>query len=231
VSPKNNTLLASLSDDDYSAITSDMALVSLTKGQTLFQIGEQPSHVHFPVGAIVSMMNDTPDGHTVEAHMLGKNCMVGVGAVTQPSFYRAAVRSSGLAYRLPVKTLLDARSRCPSYMNNAQEAMRRTMRQLAQNLICTKNHTVDQQVARWMLVTLDLSLSQEILITHQELADLLGFRREAITRAVGRLEHLQSIALHRGVVTLLDRRQLEAESCDCYWHGQDKNRPAAPLGL
>lgn len=227
MTPRCNRLLSALPEEEYEKITARMTLVSLDKGKTLFDIGEMPAHVYFPVGAIVSMMDYLSDGYCVETHMLGKNCMVGIGAVAQHSFYRAVVRSPGLAYRLPVAALMDAKTTCQNYVNRAQEAMSLTMRQLSQNIICGKKHTVERQVARWMLVTLDLSLSDEIHITHQELSELLGFRREAITKAMGQLADLNSIVLNRGVVSLQDRVILESESCDCYWIGKNQIRPKA----
>ena len=222
--PRTNELLAHIPDDEYQAIASGMKLVSLIKGQTLFECGQIPAEVHYPVGAVVSMMMDLNDGYTVEAHMFGKSCMVGVGAVGVPSFYRAKVRSSGLAYRLCVDDLKRAWSSCPNYANGAQKTVHRLVQQLSQSVVCSKRHSVDQQLIKWILITLDLTFSETVPITHQELSELLGFRREAVTLALGKLCDSGLIACCRGQLTVCHREALESLSCDCYWMGQGRSR-------
>ncbi len=203
-------------------MTGPMQLVSLVKGQTLFQAGQTPQDVHYPVGAVVSMMVELSDGFNVETHMFGQSCMVGVGAIGAPSFYAAKVRNSGLAYSLPVEHLQQARQTCPTYVTNSQQAMQRVFRQLSLAIACGKRHCVEQQLARWMLTTLDRTLSDVIPITHQELSELLGFRREAVTLALGKFCESGLVACARGQLNVLDRGRLEALSCDCYWLGQDQ---------
>lgn len=222
MSPRTNELLVNIPDREYELITENMKLVSLVKGQTLFEIGQIPTEVHYPVGAMVSMIIELEDGFSVETYMMGKSCMVGVGAVGVPSFYRAKVRSSGLAYRLSVDKLRQAWQSCPSYVTTSQIAIQRVFKQLSQSVICGKRHSVDQQLIRWMLTTLDRTLSDIIPITHQELSELLGFRREAVTHALGKLYELGLIACCRGQLTVRDRGKLEALSCDCYRIGRER---------
>lgn len=138
MTPRSNALLSALPDQEFMTMTGPMQLVSLVKGQTLFQAGQTPQDVHYPVGAMVSMMVELSDGFSVETHMFGRTCMVGVGAIGVPSFYAAKVRSSGLAYRLPVEHLQQARQTCPTYVTNSQQAMQRVFRQLSLAIACGK---------------------------------------------------------------------------------------------
>ena len=225
MTPRLNQLLANLPDSEFQKLASHMELISLVKGETLFRMGEVPTHVYYPVGAIVSMMNEMSDGYGVETYMLGKSCMVGVGALNVPIFYSAYVRSSGLAYRLPVSILLRENLFCPVYMKNAMAAMRRMLMQLSQSIACGKHHSVEQQLIRWMLITLDRITTTKIAITHQELSRILGFRREAVTLALKRLGSVGCLTSRRGEIEVLHRSILETRSCDCYWIGQDKTRP------
>lgn len=212
-----------------------MTLVSLQKGETLFQVGEIPSHVYFPIGAIVSVLIDMKDGASIETYMLGKDCMVGVGTVGQPSFYRACVRHSGLAYRMSAQAMLSIRSTCPVYVQRTVAATQRMLMQLSQAIVCGKRHTISQQLMRWMLITLDRTMGSRIEITHQELGEVLGFRREAITRALGQMTSKGFIGVHRGEIVVLDRCALEAGTCECYWVGQQRPKPtpavAKPAGM
>jgi CRP-like cAMP-binding protein len=227
MSPRTNSLLADLPDHELDAMARHMQLVALQKGQVLFHAGEIPSHVYFPVGAIVSMMNDSLEGESLETYMLGKTCMVGVGTLGQPSFYRAQVRSSGLAYRMPAQALQRLRAECPRYLHNVQAATNRLLTQSMQNLVCCKRHPVEQQLIRWMLVTLDRTLQTQIQITHQELAEILGFRREAITLNLKKMTEDQALLVHRGLIEVLDRRMLEERACECYWIAQQAQAVAA----
>jgi len=221
--PRNNTLLAALPECEYEKLAPYMELVSLVKGDTLFKTGDVPTHVYYPVGAIVSMMNEMSDGYSVETYMLGNSSTV--GALNVPSFYRAYVRNSGLAYRLPMSILQREYPFCPVYMRVALTAMRRMLMQLSQSIACGKHHSVEQQLIRWMLITLDRMSTVKIAITHHELSRILGFRREAVTLALKRLGDLGCITSRRGELEVLNRQGLEKLSCECYWIGQEKKRP------
>jgi CRP-like cAMP-binding protein len=205
-------------------LASQMTLVSLRKGETLFQAGEVPRHVYFPVNAIVSMLIDMEDGASIETYMMGNACKVGMGTLGQPSFYRACVRTSGLAYRMSAQALLHARAQCPTYAQRVFAATNRMLMQLTQAIVCGKRHTIAQQLMRWMLITLDRTSGPHIEITHQELGEVLGFRREAITLALGKMTSQGFIEIHRGEVVVLDRPALEARVCECYWTGQQRQR-------
>lgn len=225
---RTNGLLANLPESEMQLMAPHMRLVSLVKGQTLFGVGEVPRHVYFPAGAIVSMMNDSLEGESLETYMLGKTCLVGVGALGQPSFYRAWVRSSGLAYQMPTASLLALRNACPVYTQTALAATNRVLMQMSQALACSKRHSFEQQLIRWMLITLDRTLEPQIEITHQELADILGFRRECVSLNLRKMAGHKDIVLRRGSIEVLNRPSLELRSCHCYWIGQQKDRPTQP---
>jgi CRP-like cAMP-binding protein len=225
MSPQFNDLLASLPEDEFRLITQHMQLVSLQKGQTLFEAGDTVTQLYFPVGALVSMIVDQPDGGSVETYMMGNACYVGVGAAGQPSFYRATVRSSGFAYRISMAQMQRLLPLCPSYFQQVTRAVQLMLKRLNQSIYCGKKHSVELQLIRWMLVTLDRTLTNQIEITHQELSNLLSFRREMITLAIGRLAEAGLVEVSRGQITVIDRQGLEARSCDCYWVGQERVRP------
>lgn len=225
MNPRTNSLLADLPESELQAMAGEMRLVALQKGQTLFRVGEEPSHVYYPVGAIVSMMNDSLQSAPLETYMLGRTCMVGLGTLGQPSFYRAQVRSSGLAYQMPVQALQRLRSECPRYLFNVQLAINHILMQLMQALVCCKRHPVEQQLIRWMLVTLDRTLEPRIQITHQELAEILGFRREAITLNLKKMSQREEIVVQRGLIEVLNRPALEQRACECYWIAQQRPLP------
>ena len=227
MSPQQNHLLSDLPADESGAFARHLKQVLLHKGQVLLEAGEVPRHVYFPVGAMVSMLNDSRDGDSLETYMFGKTCMVGVATVGQPSFYRAQVRSAGPAYELPVSSLVKLRSQCPTYFQNAASAVNRMVMQLSQALVCSRHHVLEQQLIRWILITLDRSLSACIEISHLELSELLGVRREAVTLNLNKMAARGEVALRRRVLEVLDREALEARSCDCYWHGQQTKRPTA----
>jgi len=229
ISPTTNSLLSDLPEAELQVLTSRMMLVSLRKGETLFHAGEVPRHVYFPVSAIVSMLIDMEDGVSIETYMLGNACKVGMGTLGQPSFYRACVRNSGLAYRMPAQALLSARAQCPTYTQKVFAATNRMLMQLTQAIVCGKRHTIAQQLMRWMLITLDRTSGLHIEITHQELGELLGFRREAITLALGKMTSQGIIQIHRGEVVVLDRPALEARVCECYWTGQQRQKPTSAV--
>lgn len=225
MSPRTNSLLASLPATEYDAFARQLQLTCLCKGQVLFDAGEVPRHVYFPVGAVVSMMNDSRDGESLETFMLGKTCMVGVATLGQPSFYRALVRSTGPAYHLPVQTLQLLRQDCPIYFQKALDSVNGMVIQLSQALVCNKRHPFEQQLIRWLLTTLDRTLDTTICISHQELGNIMGVRRESVTLALNRMSSRQELKVRRGAVEVLDRQALQARACECYNATKDGVRP------
>ncbi len=225
MNPKINGLLAHLPEDEYLKLTRHMELVSLSRGQDLFLTGQAPEHVYYPVGAIVSMMRDLPDGFSVETYMLGKANAVGLSGWHGIHYFRANVRHSGLAYRIAMPVFRQLLPQCPAHVNAITLGFTRMIMQLSQAVVCGKHHSVEQQLIRWMLITLDRTPEPEIQSTHQKLSERLGFRREAITLALGKLTALGYIRSRRGVIEVVQREGMEAMVCDCYWIGQEKVKP------
>lgn len=225
MNPCINALFEGLPEDEYARLTAHMQLVSLPKGMDLFLTGEQASHVYYPVGALVSMMIDMSDGFSVETYMVGKANLIGWAALDGPSSYRANVRHAGLAYRMSGQALKSLLPDCPTHALAISMAMRRMVVQLSQAVVCGKHHSVEQQLIRWMLISLDRTLEPVIEMTHQEIAERLGFRREAITLALGKLTVLDYIESRRGAIQVTCREGLESLVCDCYWIGQQKRKP------
>lgn len=220
----SNSLLADIPESEFLRFKPYLESVILNKGQTLIEIGQQPTHVFFPVSAMVSMLVDLTEGASIEINVIGKTSMVGVAVMDGPSFYRATVRNSGLAYRMTTNDLQRVAKECPVYSLSAQSNMYRLMAQMAQTMACARHHSTESQIIRWFLVTLDHTLTSVIKITQQEVADLLGFRREAVALALKKLVIRGHVALNRGQIEILDRPALEKTSCDCYWIYQDRTR-------
>lgn len=232
MNPRINRLLADLPSAEYDKLADHLELVSLPKGHDLFFVGEVPVHVHYPVGAIVSMMRDMPDGYSVETYMLGKDNAVGLSAMFALPYFRANVWHGGLAYRIPMHKLQQLLPECPAHAAAISQTLVRMVMQMSQSVVCSKRHSVEQQLIRWMLVSLDRMLEPVIESTHQEISERLGFRREAITLALGKLTALGFIHSRRGMIEMIHREGLEALVCDCYWIGQGKKaRPAAGQSL
>lgn len=225
MNPRINHLLRDLPEDEYQILTEHMELVSLSKGQDLFLTGQMPQHVHYPIGAIVSMMKDMPDGFSVETYTLSKANSVGLSGLYGPSHFRANVRQSGLAYRMPLHKMRQLLPDCPAHSAAISASLVRMVVHLTQAVVCGKHHSVEQQLLRWMLISLDRTPEPVIEMTHQEIAERLGFRREAITLALGKLTVLDYIESRRGVIEVTCREGLESMVCDCYWMGQGKTKP------
>lgn len=225
MSPRTNDVLARLPDKEFHEILPHLEAVNLVKGQDLFQVGDLPDYQYYPAGAVVSVMKDMADGFSVETYMLGKASMVGHGAFYGPSFYRANVRSGGLAYRIRSSTLHRLLPDCPTLMYASMQALMRAIAQLSQAIVCGKHHSVEKQLMRWMLVTLDRNFGPLIEMTHQEISERLGFRREAITLALGKMVERGHVHIRRGSIEVIHRQALEAQVCDCYWIAQEKTKP------
>lgn len=227
MNPRSNEIIGVIPQNEFEYLENHLKLVSLTRHQVLFDIGQSPAHVYFPVGAIISMIRVMPDGSRIETHMLGKSGMVGTGIGTTgiASFYRATVRNCGLAYKMDIHALREAWGRCPVFAQNVQKSIQRILVQLTQAIVCGKKHPIEKQLTRWILQTLDNSLTNTITITHLELSELLGFRREAISLAMRKLSENGSIVASRGAFTVHHRASLEMSACDCYWMTQE-NPPA-----
>jgi len=217
-SPSQNRLLAALPPTEFERLLPHLELVSLPLGETLFEPGGQLQHAYFPTTAIVSLHYVLESGASAESAGVGNEGMVGIalfmGGKTTPS--SAVVQTAGHAYRLPAR-VLKQQFDCAGLMQ--QMLLRYTqalMMQISQTAVCNRHHSVEQQLSRWLLLTLDRAPSRELVMTQELVASMLGVRREGITEAAGNLQRAGVIRYRRGHIEVLERAGLEGRVCECY---------------
>ena len=216
--PHQNHLLAALPPAEFARLLPHLEWVSLPLGQVLYESGEQMRHVYFPTTSIVSLLYVLEDGGSAEIAVVGNEGIVGVslfmGGETTPS--RAAVQSAGEAYRLKGQLLKQEFNRSGELQHLLLRYTQALLTQMAQTAVCNRHHTVDQQLCRWLLLSMDRLPSNELTMTQELIANMLGVRREGVTEAAGKLQRAGLIEYHRGRITVLDRVGLEARTCECY---------------
>ena len=217
-SPRQNRLLAALATGDIEPLLSQLELVQMRLGDMVYEPGEQLEHAYFPTTAIVSLHYVTASGATCETSGVGNEGVVGVslfmGGDSTPS--SAVVHTSGYAYRLQ-RRVMRQEFNCHGSMERVLLGyVQALITQISQTAVCNRHHSVEQQVCRWLLMTLDRIPSGELVMTQELIASVLGVRREGVTEAAGRLQHAGYIRYRRGHVTVLDRRGLETRACECY---------------
>lgn len=184
----------------------------------LYESGHILSNVYFPTTAIVSLLYVLESGASAEIAVVGNEGIVGIalfmGGESMPN--RAVVQSSGMAYRLDGKTLIQEFGRSGAFQHLLMRYTLALLSQMAQTAVCNRHHTVDQQLCRWLLLSLDRLASNELCMTQELIADMLGVRREGVTKAAGNLQSAGLIHYSRGHITVLDRAGLEARVCECY---------------
>lgn len=215
--PQCNDLLASLPAQDYRRLEAHLELVALSTGQRLYAPGEHIGHVYFPTSAMVAFSMDLSDGNSVDTAMIGHEGAIGLGVFNQPqAIHHCLVRSGGLAYRLRTPTVLDELQRGQGLMKAWQATTNYLIQQMGQISACNRYHSLDQRLARWTLMLQDKSRSDTITVTHQEVAHMLGVRREAITLTAGRFAQARLMRFERGQLRVLDREGLQSASCECH---------------
>ena len=216
--PEQNHLLAVLPAADRERLFSNLELAPLPLGDVLYESGSRLSHVYFPTDSIVSLLYVMEDGASAEIAVVGNEGIVGVslfmGGETTPS--RAVVQSAGHAYRLKAQLLKQEFNRIGPVMHLLLRYTQALITQMAQTAVCNRHHSVDQQLCRWLLLSLDRLPSNELTMTQELIANMLGVRREGVTEAAGNLQSAGLIEYHRGRISVLDRPGLEARSCECY---------------
>ena len=213
-----NSLLASLPAGEYRRLLAALEPVTLTYGEVLYEPGAQIKHAYFPVNSLVSLLTTVGDHQALEVGLVGHEGMVGValalGIDVSPA--RALVQATGIAMRMEAVRFREEFLQSISL----QEALHRyayaLMVQIAQNAACNRFHSVEERLARWLLMTRDRVRSNEFRLTHAFLADMLGVRRVGVTIAAGALQKRKLIDYSRGEITILDRKRLAAASCECY---------------
>lgn len=213
-----NHLLAALPRKDWEALSGNIELVRMRAGQLLTDSGQRIHHVYFPTTAIVSMLSLLENGATAEIAAIGNEGLVGIPVVTGGDTMpcRVEVRTPGFAYRLSAGTLRQEFTRSPAMQRVTLLYVQAVLTQIAQTAVCNRHHSLNKQLCRWLLLALDRMATNELVITQQVIANMLGVRREGVTEAAGKLEDLGLIHHSRGHITVLDRHGLEAHSCECY---------------
>jgi CRP-like cAMP-binding protein len=218
VDPQRNLLLDALPEVEQERIYPDLQLVQLPLGSVLYESGDVLRYVYFPTNSIVSLLFVMEDGASAEIAVVGNEGVIGValfmGGETTPS--RAVVRSAGYAYRLVGRRLKEEFHRNGALQVSLLRYTQALITQMAQTAVCNRHHSVDQQLCRWLLLSLDRLPSDTLKMTQELIADMLGVRREGVTEAAGRLQKHGVISYARGKITVLNRAKLEQLSCECY---------------
>jgi CRP-like cAMP-binding protein len=213
-----NHLLAALSAAELKRIRPHLESVELPLGDVVYESGRPIDHVYFPTDSIVSLLYVLENGASAEIAVVGNEGVVGVslfmGGETTPS--RAVVQSAGRAYRLPGAVMKTEFTRGREMQHLMLRYTQSLITQMAQTAVCNRHHSVDQQLCRWLLLSIDRLASPEITMTQELIANMLGVRREGVTEAAGKLQKAGVISYRRGHIKVLDRPKLEAMSCECY---------------
>jgi CRP-like cAMP-binding protein len=217
-SPRQNYLLAALSAGDFERVSARLKLVPMPLGEVLYEAGRRQRAVYFPTTAIVSLLYMLADGTSAEIAVVGNEGIIGVslfmGGETTPS--RAVVQSAGYAYRLSGKLLKEEFTLGGAMQHLLLRYTQALLTQMAQTAVCNRHHSLDQQLCRWLLLSLDRLIGNELIMTQELIANMLGVRREGVTEAAGNLQNAGLIKYSRGHITVLDRAGLETRTCECY---------------
>ena len=218
VSPKQNRLLAALPAADYDRILPELEPVMLPLGMVVYESGGTLGSVYFPTDSIISLLYVMEDGASAEIAVTGFEGLVGIalfmGGETTPS--RAVVQSAGSGYRLKAALLKKEFDIGGALQHLALRYTQALITQMAQTAVCNRHHSVEQQLCRWLLLSLDRLSSNQLSMTQDLIANMLGVRREGVTEAAGRLQKAGLIRYSRGHIVVLDRPKLEARVCECY---------------
>lgn len=232
-SPLQNRLLAALSDDSRKRIFPKLKLIEFSLGDVIYESDQSIEYVYFPVDCIISLLYVMVNGSSAEISVVGNEGMAGVAVVMggESTPNRFIVQSHGHAYRLPAAEL-------KREFNNYSEIRIITLRftqalitQMSQTAVCNRHHSIDQQLCRWLLLSLDRLGNNQLNMTQELIANMLGVRREGVTEAAGKLQKLGVIEYRRGHITVIDRPKLESLSCECYGVVRRENLRLESRGL
>jgi CRP-like cAMP-binding protein len=216
--PMQNHLLAALPKEIFERIAPHLELIPMPLGEVLYESGGQLHHVYFPTTAIVSLHYVMENGASAEIAGVGNEGVVGIslfmGGNTTPS--RATVCTSGYGYRLKARLMMEEFNRAGPMMRLMLRYTQALITQMSQTAVCNRHHSMEQQMCRWLLLTLDRLPTPELIMTQELIASMLGVRREGITETAGDLQRSGLISYRRGHITVLDRCGLESRTCECY---------------
>jgi len=215
--PKKNQLLAALPDAEWQRWLPQLELVEMPLGQVVYESGTTLSHVYFPVTSIVSLLYVLENGASAEIAVVGYEGLVGIalfmGGNSTPS--RGVVQSAGYGFRLKAQVIKEEFKR-PPVLHLLLRYTQALITQMAQTAVCNRHHSLDQQLCRWLLLSLDRLQGNELVMTQELIANMLGVRREGVTEGALRLQQAGLIRYSRGRITVLDRPGLEQRTCECY---------------
>ncbi len=219
ITPQDNHLLAALPAEVFARLLPNMDLIPMPLGKVLYEPGVELEYVYFPIsGCIVSMLYVMADGASAEIAVVGNEGMVGIalfmGGGTTPS--RALVQSAGQALQLGGQALKTEFERHGELQHLLLRYTQALITQMSQTAVCNRHHSLEQQLCRWLLLSLDRLSTNELTMTQELIANMLGVRREGVTEAAGKLQATGLIRYSRGHITVLDRPGLEAQVCECY---------------
>jgi CRP-like cAMP-binding protein len=216
--PIENRLLALLPPDDYERLRPNLHAVSFSLGEVVYEFGGQLDYVFFPTTSIISLLYTMENGSSAEMGLTGNDGVVGIalfmGGGTMPN--RAVVQSAGGALRMKAKILKDEFALGGKFQQLLLRYTQALITQISQTAVCNRLHSVEQQLSRWLLLSHDRLNTDELIMTQELIADMLGVRREGVTVAAGRLQDYGAISYVRGRIQILDRQKLEEAVCECY---------------
>jgi CRP-like cAMP-binding protein len=216
--PDQNHLLAALPEEVRARLSSRLELIAMPLGEVLYESGGLLHHVYFPTTSIVSLHYIMENGASAEMAGVGNEGVVGIslfmGGNTTPS--RATIQTAGHGYRLPGQLMLEEFNRAGPMMRLMLRYTQALITHMSQTAVCNRHHSMEQQLCRWLLLTLDRLPTNELTMTQELIACMLGVRREGITEAAGNLQQAGLISYRRGHITVIDRTGLESLACECY---------------
>ncbi|HET9977235.1 MAG TPA: Crp/Fnr family transcriptional regulator [Burkholderiaceae bacterium] len=231
--PRHNQLLAALPDLDWARWHPHLQSTTLDYGQVLFESGSVPTAIVFPTSAVISLSSMTRDGASAEVAVVGNEGVVGIslfmGGGTMP--HRALVQSAGQGWRLPAAQVHDAVAQGSAMLRLLLRYTQSLIVQTTQTAACNRHHSIAQQLSRRLLMALDRVQSDELAMTQEAAANLLGVRREGVTAAALKLQRAGTIRYHRGRISVLDRAALEQHACECYGVAKREYQRLVPLAL
>jgi CRP-like cAMP-binding protein len=217
-SPKDNLLLNALPTEEYQRLLPNLEFVELALSQVIYESGCELRYAYFPCTSIISLLYVLENGASAEIAVVGNDGLIGValfmGGGSMPN--RAVVQSAGYAYRLKVQKIMQEFNRYGDLLHLLLRYTQALITQMAQTAVCNRHHTVDQQLCRWLLLSLDRLPSNKLNMTQELIANMLGVRREGVTEAAGKLQKAGLIDYSRGAITIVNRTGIEERVCECY---------------
>src|SRR5580704_5214865 len=231
--PKQNHILGALPQQERERLFPHLKLVPLSLGKVVYVTGDKLDHVYFPTDSIVSLLYVLKDGASAEIAVVGNEGAIGVALFMggETTTNRAIVQSAGAAYRLTGARLKEEFDRHGEMLHILLRYTQSLLTQMAQTAVCNRHHSVDQQLCRWLLLSLDRLPSNKLTMTQELIANMLGVRREGVTEAAGKLQKVGVISYSRGNIAVGGRQRLEGLSCECYAVVKKETDRLMPLSL